>query len=134
MGTCWDLPRSCVDHASELNTSGIRREHLFPESHSLLLRGYPWAANPLALPVCPYRNTGWIPTSFPGNRVRKLHGRKLNVCDVTEGRSTSTKLGGQEAMRKTTHLSTSISAIGLFLIFTFKNRLDFTLSIVYVYS
>lgn len=51
--SCWDLLRSRVDHASELNTSGTKREHLFPGSHSLLVRGCPWDANSLALPGCP---------------------------------------------------------------------------------
>lgn len=47
---------------------------------------------PLYFQVAHYRNTGWIPTSFPGNRVRKPHGRRLKICAVTEGRSHRTKL------------------------------------------
>lgn len=136
--SCWDLLRSRVNHASELNTSGTKREHLFPRSHSLLVRVAHGMLTPLHFQVAHYRNTGWIPTSFPGNRVRKPHGRRLKVCGVTEGGHTSTKLvvigrtgvkcgpGGYEEEYT---LSISISTIGLLLIFTFKNWLDFSLSI-----
>lgn len=52
----WDLLRSHVECASELNTSGTKEGTSIPRLP--LVKGRQWDADSLALPDCPYVGTG----------------------------------------------------------------------------